>query len=166
MANEGEARETIASLQLRLKSHFLDEPLESVVVLAADIFKEVVEKMESWDIVEQFFRFKSHIFTAPFNQLNASRLLDNLQAYKIRKNDERREIINQLKLRIDNIYADEKIKPEKLEEYTNGLVMVLQKTSEIEKFSKVLQGYMPKYNELKHFNAQRIAGTYYQALQD
>jgi hypothetical protein len=94
LANEGEARETIASLQLRLKSHFLDEPLESVVVLAADIFKEVVEKMESWDIVEQFFRFKSHIFTAPFNQLNAHRLLDNLQAYKIRKNDERREIIN------------------------------------------------------------------------
>ena len=71
LANEGEARETIASLQLRLKSHFLDEPLESVVVLAADIFKEVVEKMESCDIVEQFFRFKSHIFTAPFNQLNA-----------------------------------------------------------------------------------------------
>jgi hypothetical protein len=42
--------------------------------------------------------------------------------------------------------------------------MVLQKTSEIEKFSKVLQGYMPKYNELKHFNAQRIVATYYQAL--
>ena len=96
-----------------------------MVVLAADIFKEVVEKMESWDIVEQFFRFKSHIFTAPFNQLNAQKLLDNLQAYKIRKNDERREIINMLKLRIDDIYADEKIKPEKLEEYTNGLVMVL-----------------------------------------
>ena len=86
--------------------------------------------------------------------------------YKIKKNEERREIINQLKLRIDQLYADEKIKPEKLEEYTNALVIVLQKTSEIEKFGKVLAGYMPKYNELKHFNAQRIANNYYQALQE
>jgi hypothetical protein len=65
----------------------------------------------------------------------------------------RKQIVLKLKENIDFIYADEKIKPEKLEEYTNGLVMVLQKTSEIEKFSKVLHNYMPKYNELKHFNA-------------
>ena len=53
-------------------------------------------------------------------------------------NGQRKLIINKLKDRIDFIYADEKIKPEKLEEYTNGLVVVLQKTSEIEKFSCVL----------------------------
>jgi len=70
-----------------------------------------------------------------------------------------------LKANIDFIYADEKIKPEKLEEYTNGLVIVLQKTSEIEKFSKVLADYMPKYNELKHFNAHKIVHTYHTALQ-
>lgn len=85
--------------------------------------------------------------------MSAEILLQNLQAYKVKMNGLRKEIILKLKSNIDFIYADEKIKPEKLEEYTNGLVMVLQKTSEIEKFSKVLQNYMPKYNELKHFNA-------------
>ena len=78
----------------------------------------------------------------------------------------RKQIIQKLKENIDFIYADEKIKPERLEEYTNGLVVVLQKTSDIEKFSKVLANYMPKYNELKHFNAQKIVNTYRMALQD
>jgi|TARA_B110000285_G_C14764375_1_gene441037 hypothetical protein len=54
-----------------------------------------------------------------------------LRKYKIRKNGERRDIIDGLKGSIDFLYADEKIKPEKLEEYTAGLVGVLQKTSEI-----------------------------------
>ena len=36
--DEGVAREDIAQLQLRLKSHFLDEPLDVVVFLATDIF--------------------------------------------------------------------------------------------------------------------------------
>ena len=36
--DEGVARLDIAQLQLRLKSHFLDEPLENVVTLATDIF--------------------------------------------------------------------------------------------------------------------------------
>ena len=39
--DEGVAREDIAQLQLRLKSHFLDEPLEVVVYLATDIFHNV-----------------------------------------------------------------------------------------------------------------------------
>lgn len=38
---EGVAREDIAQLQLRLKSHFLDEPLEVIVTLATDIFTRV-----------------------------------------------------------------------------------------------------------------------------
>ena len=45
---EGNARQKIAKLQLRLKSHFLDEPLESVVVLSTDIFKTV----ENRDIID------------------------------------------------------------------------------------------------------------------
>lgn len=112
--DEGKARLKIAKLQLRLKSHFLDEPLESVVTLATDIFKTVENKA----VIDQFFKFKSHIFNAPFDKLSAEILLQNLQAYKVRKNGERKEIINNLKERIDFIYADEKIKPEKLEEYT------------------------------------------------
>jgi hypothetical protein len=39
--DEGIAREDIAQLQLRLKSHFLDEPLDVVVFLATDIFVNV-----------------------------------------------------------------------------------------------------------------------------
>lgn len=39
--DEGLARLDIAQLQLRLKSHFLDEPLENVVKLATDIFMTV-----------------------------------------------------------------------------------------------------------------------------
>lgn len=38
---EGVAREDIAQLQLRIKSHFLDEPLDVVVKLATDIFNNV-----------------------------------------------------------------------------------------------------------------------------
>ena len=95
--------------------------------------------------------------------MSAQKLLDNLKAYKQRKNEERRVIIMGLTDAIDQIYSDEKIKPEKLEEYTQGLVQVLRKTSVIEKFSKVLAGYMPKYNELKHFNAQKIVQSYHTA---
>jgi hypothetical protein len=36
--DEGVARLDIAQIQLRLKSHYLDEPLESVVHLATEIF--------------------------------------------------------------------------------------------------------------------------------
>jgi len=39
--DEGIAREDIAQLQLRIKSHFLDEPLDVVVRLATDIFNSV-----------------------------------------------------------------------------------------------------------------------------
>ena len=39
--DEGVAREDIAELQLRLKSHFLDEPLDAVVYLATDMFQNV-----------------------------------------------------------------------------------------------------------------------------
>ena len=49
-------------------------------------------------------------------------MLDNLVKYKELKNEERKLKIRQLYARIDQIYADEKIKPEKLEEYTQGLV--------------------------------------------
>jgi len=70
--------------------------------------------------------------------LTAETLLQNLAEYKARKNDERRQKIRHLYNRIDFIYADEKIKPEKLEEYTNGLVKELRLTSQIEEFSKVL----------------------------
>lgn len=52
LADDGAARETIASIKLRLKGHFLDEPLASVVTLAEDIYQEIVIKMESWDTVD------------------------------------------------------------------------------------------------------------------
>ena len=87
--DEGIAREDIGELQLRLKSHFLDEPLEDVVTLATDIFNRVQDK----NVIDQFFKFKSHIFTAPFSQLTAQHLLDNLAQYKVRKNEERRQKI-------------------------------------------------------------------------
>ena len=153
---EGVAREDIAELQLRLKSHYLDEPLENVVTLATDIFHTVREQ----ETVDQFFKYKSHIFTAPFDQLSGEILLENLATYKAMKNEERKVKIKQLYQRIDQIYADEKIKPEKLEEYTQGLVKQLKFTSKIEAFSRVLAGFMPKYNELKHFNAAKIVNNY------
>ena len=158
--DEGVAREDIAELQLRLKSHFLDEPLDSVVYLATDIFQNVKEQ----DKIDQFFKYKSHVFTTSFDKLSAEILLDNLAKYKELKNEERKLKIRQLYARIDQIYADEKIKPEKLEEYTQGLVKQLKLTSKIEAFSKVLAGFMPKYNELKHFNAEKIVTAYEQAL--
>lgn len=89
-------------------------------------------------MIDQFFKFKSYIFTAPFSQLSALVLLENLQNYKARKNEERRQKIQQLYQRIDQLFADEKLKPEKLEEYTNGLVKELKLTSQIEQFAKVL----------------------------
>ena len=85
--------------------------------------------MEDKNTIDQFFKFKSHIFTAPFEHLSAQVLLENLKNYKARKNEERRQKIQNLYQRIDYIYADEKIKPEKLEEYTNGLVGELKLTS-------------------------------------
>ena len=49
-------------------------------------------------------------------------LLDNLAAYKEFKRKERIEFIEYLRTQIDTLYADEKIKEEKLREYTEGLV--------------------------------------------
>ncbi len=65
-----------------------------------------------------------------------------------------------MKASIDHLYADEKIKEEKLIEYTDGLVRELKRTSLILAFSKQLAGYMPKYNELKHFNPNKIATAF------
>ena len=58
--DEGVAREDIAELQLRLKSHYLDEPLEDVVNLATDIFNKVKDQ----NTIDCFFKYKSNIFTA------------------------------------------------------------------------------------------------------
>lgn len=44
--------------------------------------------------------------------------MDNLAAYKEMKRVERAQTIENLKLQIDHIYADEKIKEEKLQMYT------------------------------------------------
>jgi hypothetical protein len=41
---EGIAREDIAQLQLRLKSHFLDESLEVIVKLATDVFNNIKDQ--------------------------------------------------------------------------------------------------------------------------
>jgi hypothetical protein len=38
---EAEARSDIAQMMTRLQSHFLDEPLDNVVVLATDIFNNI-----------------------------------------------------------------------------------------------------------------------------
>lgn len=87
-----------------------------------------------------------------------------MQDYRTLKAKERTQIIKQLYTRIDHLYADEKIKPEKLQEYTQGLVAALRKTSVIDHFSQCLGLYMPKYNELKHFNASKIVNSYHAAL--
>ena len=41
---EGVAREDIAQIELRLKSHFLDESLEVIVALATDVFNTVKDQ--------------------------------------------------------------------------------------------------------------------------
>lgn len=71
--DEGESRKAIAQIQLRLKSHYLDEPLESVVHLATEIYENVRTHDNEPDqkVIDQFFKYKSQIFNAPFNQLNA-----------------------------------------------------------------------------------------------
>jgi len=68
-----------------------------------------------------------------------------------------------LKNQIDNTYADEKIKEEKLQEYTQGMVRELKRTSFIKLFADTLKDYMPKYNELKHFNPAKVAGAFLEA---
>jgi len=45
------------------------------------------------EVIDQFFKYKSQIFNAPFDQLDAGRLLDNLKLYKQKKNAERLKII-------------------------------------------------------------------------
>lgn len=111
---EGIAREDIAALQLRLKSHFLDESLEVIVELATDIFNNI----HSQKTIDEFFKYKSHIFKENLGNLNAQKLLQNLADYKEFKRIERLNTIDNLKQCIDNMYADEKIKEEKLVEYT------------------------------------------------
>ena len=59
----------------------------------------------------------------------------------------------------DDVFCLE-IKEEKLVEYTGGLVRELKRTSLIAAFGKQMRGYMPKYNELKHFNPAKIAAVF------
>jgi chromosome condensin MukBEF complex kleisin-like MukF subunit len=63
-----------------------------------------------------------------------------------------------LKLFLNIILSE--IKEERLVEYTQGLVGELKSTNRIIAFTKILRVYMPKYNELKHFNAQRIVSSF------
>jgi hypothetical protein len=157
--DEGVAREDIAKLQLRLKSHFLDDPLDVVVQLATDIFINVNNE----HTIDQFFKYKSNVFKEPLRSLTAQKLLDNLAAYKEFKRIERLETIDYMKAQIDNMYSDEKIKEEKLIEYTQGLTRELKRTSYIKLFADSLRNFMPKYNELKHFNANRVATAFLNA---
>ena len=53
------------------------------------------------------------------------------------------------------------IKEERLNEYTEGLVKELRRTNLIVEFTKSLRYFMPKYNELKHFNAEKIVGKFF-----
>jgi Leucine-rich repeat (LRR) protein len=153
LQDEGVAREDIAQLQLRIKSHFLDEPLEVVVKLATDIYCNV----HSQKTIDDFFRYKSSIFKGPMADLTASQMEQNLADYKEFKRVERLETIAFLKNQIDTLYSDEKIKEEKLIEFTNGLVNSLKRTSFIKLFAETLANYMPKYNELKHFNPVAVS---------
>ena len=157
--DEGVAREDIAQLQLRLKSHFLDEPLDVVVFLATDIFVNV----NNQKTIDEFFKYKSNIFKESLGNLNAEKLVENLAAYKEFKRLERLETIDFLKSQIDNMYSDEKIKEEKLIEYTQGLVRELKRTSFIKLFAETLRNYMPKYNELKHFNPMAVSKKFLDA---
>ena len=50
--------------------------------------------------------------------MSAQKLLQNLADYKEFKRVERLETIQYLKDQIENVYSDEKIKEEKLQEYT------------------------------------------------
>ena len=90
---EGIARQDIAQIELRLKSHFLDDSLEVIVNLATDMFLRVKDQ----NTIDDFFRYKSHIFNSRLSELTASKLLDNLEAYKAFKRQERIEIIALLK---------------------------------------------------------------------
>lgn len=141
---------------LRIKGHFLDEDLKVVVALSTDIFNTVSNP----NTIDEFFKYKSNVFKEPLKDLTAQKLLDNLAAYKEFKRVERLQIIDYLKSRIDNLYADEKIKEERLIEYTQGLVKELKRTSYIKLFAETLAGFMPKYNELKHFNANKVATVF------
>lgn len=147
--DEGIAREDIGALMLRIKGHFLDEDLKNVVDLATDLFNTV----NNPNTMDEFFKYKSHIFREPIKDLTAQKMLDNLAAYKEFKRVERLEIIDFLKSSIDNLFKDEKIKEERLVEYTQGLVRELKRTSFIKLFAETLENYMPEYNQLKHFNA-------------
>jgi hypothetical protein len=112
--DEGVAREDIGELMLRIKGHFKDEDLGVVVEIAKDIFNTVhVPKT-----IDEFFLYKSHVFKGPLKNLTAQKLLDNLAEYKEFKRIERLQIIEFLKKQIDTLYSDEKIKEERLVEYT------------------------------------------------
>jgi hypothetical protein len=65
-----------------------------------------------------------------------------------------------LKKSILAFYEDRKIKEEKLEEYKNSLVTILKTTKEIKLFTELMSDYLPLYNELKHFNAEKIYQNY------
>lgn len=157
--DEGVAREDIGTLMLRLKGHFLDEELKVVVDLATDMFNNIPNQ----NTIDELFKYKSNIFKEPLKDLTAAKLLHNLATYKEFKRVERLEIIDFLKAQIDNLFADEKIKEERLIEYTQGLVKELKRTSYIKLFAETLADYMPKYNELKHFNANKVASKFLQA---
>lgn len=63
---EGIAREDIAQIELRLKSHFLDEPLDVVVALATDMFNQVkdqntIDVRARCSLIEDVIRISSDI---------------------------------------------------------------------------------------------------------
>jgi len=63
-------------------------------------------------------------------------------------------------MKVTHYKHNTEIKPEKLQEYTDKLVAELRRTSLIILFTRNLHRFMPKYNELKHFNAPRVVETF------
>lgn len=83
--DEGIAREDIGGLMLRIKGTFLDEDLKNVVNLATDLFNTVTNP----NTIDEFFKYRSHIFKGPIKDLTANKMLENLAAYKEFKRIER-----------------------------------------------------------------------------
>ena len=71
----------------------MDEPLDVIVELATDIFNNI----HSQKTIDEFFKYKSHIFKDALKNLNADKLLQNLADYKEFKRVERLNTIDHLK---------------------------------------------------------------------
>ena len=153
---ETHEREEASKIQLKLRSHFKKEDLKSIVNLSKDILKNGKS-----EFVDTLLKFKKNTFLGNFQDLTSETLCKNYENFVNAQKEQYSNAVNSLKKKIKRMYLEEKLDEEIINKYANEIAIKLKRTKHIEEFCKNYKQFLPKPQELKTFNSQKIVESFF-----